>query len=106
MTRKIEEIAGSNPVILCGDFNSTPDTKQIQHISSQLNDSYLVTELPPYGPVGTFNGFKIDAPLKNRIDYIFVSDHFHIHKYGVLTDFKEGRFPSDHLPVVVNLSFK
>ena len=106
MTRKIEEVAERYPVLLCGDFNSTPETKQIQHISSQLNDSYLVSELPPYGPVGTFNGFKIDAPLKDRIDYIFVSDHFKIHKYGALTDFKEGRFPSDHLPVVVNLSFK
>lgn len=106
MTQKIQEIAGRYPVLLCGDFNSKPDTKQIQHISSQLNDSYLISELPPYGPVGTFNGFKINAPLKDRIDYIFVSDHFKIHKYGVLTDFKEGRFPSDHLPVVVTLSFK
>ncbi|HLW07337.1 MAG TPA: endonuclease/exonuclease/phosphatase family protein [Marinilabiliaceae bacterium] len=106
MTRKIEEIAERYPALLCGDFNSNPDTEQIQHISSQLNDSYLISELPPYGPVGTFNGFKINAPLKDRIDYIFVSNHFKIHKYGALTDFKEGRFPSDHLPVVVNLSFK
>lgn len=106
MTKKIKEIVGSYPVVLCGDFNSTPETKQIQHISSQLNDSYLISELPPYGPVGTFNDFKIDAPLKDRIDYIFVSDHFKIHKYGTLTDFKKGRFPSDHLPVAVSLSFK
>lgn len=106
ITNKIKEIAGSLPVILCGDFNSTPNTKQIQHISAQLNDSYLISDLPPYGPVGTFNGFKIDAPLKDRIDYVFVSDHYKIHKYGVLTDFRDGRFPSDHFPVVVNLSFK
>lgn len=103
---KIKEIAGSKATILCGDFNSKPNTKQIEHIAEHLNDSYLISELPPYGPTGTFNGFRLDGQFKDRIDYIFVSNQFIIHKYGVLTDFKEGRFPSDHLPVVVNLSFK
>lgn len=105
MVKKIREIAGDQPVIFCGDLNSTPDTEQIKHISNFLHDAYVVSESPPYGPVGTFSGFNLNAPLKNRIDYVFVSDDFQVAKYGALTDFQNNRFPSDHLPVAVKLQF-
>jgi endonuclease/exonuclease/phosphatase family metal-dependent hydrolase len=106
MLHKIEEIAGNAPVICMGDFNSVPETIQIQNIKENFLDAYDVSELPPYGPVGTFNGFKMDAPMKDRIDYIFVSTHFKVEKYGVLTDNFEQRYPSDHMPVVVRLLLK
>lgn len=101
MVKKIKEIAGSNPVVCVGDFNSYPDSEQIQEMQTLLRDAYKVTETPPYGPVGTFNAFKFDAPLKHRIDYIFVSSGIRILKYGVLTDSKDQRYPSDHQPVMV-----
>jgi endonuclease/exonuclease/phosphatase family metal-dependent hydrolase len=103
MVRKIAEIAGKSPVICTGDFNSTPETEQIQIMQQLLNDSYRITRMPPYGPVGTYNGFKFDAPLTSRIDYIFVSREFTVLKYAVLSDAKEQRYPSDHLPVVTDL---
>ncbi len=106
LLQKIEEIAGDAPVICMGDFNSVPETIQIQNIKESFLDAYDETELPPYGPVGTFNGFKMDAPLKNRIDYIFVTPHFKVEKYGVLTDSYDQRYPSDHMPVVVRLRMK
>ncbi|HKK82223.1 MAG TPA: endonuclease/exonuclease/phosphatase family protein [Prolixibacteraceae bacterium] len=106
LLQKIEEIAGDAPVICMGDFNSVPETIQIQNIKESFLDAYDVTELPPYGPVGTFNRFKMDAPLKDRIDYIFVSAHFKVEKYGVLTDSFKQRYPSDHMPVVVRLRMK
>lgn len=100
---KIQEIAGDQPVICLGDFNSTPETIQIQQLSNELKDAFFHSETPVYGPIGTFNGFKWDAPLRDRIDYVFVSDHFQIKKYATLTDSKDQRYPSDHLPVVVDL---
>lgn len=100
---KIKEIASGFPVIFCGDLNSTPDTEQVKYISNNMNDSYLVSQMKPYGPVGTYSGFKLDAPLAERIDYVFVSSHFEVKKYAALTDFLDHRFPSDHLPVVVQL---
>lgn len=103
---KIKEIAGKLPVISMGDFNSTPETEQIQYMSKILNDSFSATEQHPYGPVGTFNGFKYNAPLKDRIDYVFVSENTSVLKYGVLTDSYHQKFPSDHLPVVVDLRLK
>lgn len=107
--KKIEQInSGKNlPVILTGDFNLTPDQEPIIHIKNFMSDSREVSEEPPYGPVGTFNGFEIDADLgSRRIDYIFIKGDIKVLKYAALTDFKDHRFPSDHLPVFVKLEMK
>lgn len=106
IVKKIAEIAGKNTVILTGDFNSTPESEQIKTISSSLNDSYTVTKEAPYGPVGTFNAFKFDAEMKERIDYIFTTKNIDVLKYGVLTDSKDQRYPSDHQPVVTKVVIK
>ncbi len=104
MLRKVKEIAGAEPVIVAGDFNSTPETEQIGIMRSQLADAFEATAKPPYGPVGTFNAFKIDSPLDERIDYIFVSPQVQVLSYATLSDSRHGRFPSDHLPVLVKVN--
>jgi len=106
MVKKIREIAGNSTVICTGDFNSTPETEQILEMQSLLKDAQKVSEAPPYGPEGTFNAFKFDAPMKDRIDYIFVSNNIRVLKYGVLTDAKDQRYPSDHQPVVIRAVIK
>lgn len=103
MVKKIQEIAKGATAICTGDFNSTPDTEQIKAMQTILSDSKAVSVLPAYGPEGTFNSFKFDAPLKTRIDYIFTSKGIKVLKYGVLTDALEQRYPSDHQPVVVKV---
>ncbi|WP_461485719.1 endonuclease/exonuclease/phosphatase family protein [Pedobacter sp.] len=103
--QKIQEIAPKLPVIYTGDLNVTPETEAIATIKSFLSDSREISAEPPYGPEGTFNGFKFNSPLKNRIDYVFVNKGFKVQKYGVLTDSKDLRYPSDHLPVFVKLYF-
>jgi len=100
MVKKIKEIAGDSPVICVGDFNSTPETEQIKTMQTLLKDSRQVSEMPPYGPIGTFNSFNFNAPMDEIIDYIFVSPNFKVLKYGVLTDNIGLRYPSDHMPVV------
>ncbi len=106
MVKKIREIAKNAPAICVGDFNSTPETEQIKAMQTILQDAHDVTKQPPYGPEGTFNSFKFDAPMENRIDYIFASKDFDVLKYGVLTDAKEQRYPSDHQPVVAKVVLK
>ncbi|MDP2338149.1 MAG: endonuclease/exonuclease/phosphatase family protein [Bacteroidota bacterium] len=105
--RKIKELNTENlPVILTGDFNLTPEQAPIAIITSELKDSRSISKEKPYGPTGTFNGFKFDSPLKDRIDYVFVNDQSEVKQYGVFTDSKDQRYPSDHLPVFVNLELK
>ena len=103
--QKIQEIAPKLPVVYAGDLNVTPETEAIATIKSFLTDSREVTIEPPYGPEGTFNGFKFNSPLKERIDYVFVNKGFSVLKYAVLTDSKDQKYFSDHLPVFVKLSF-
>lgn len=107
--KKIREMTRNKnlPVILTGDFNLTPDTEPIVLLKKYMKDSFEVTQEPPYGPVGTFNGFKIDADLSSRrIDYIFVYGGIDVLKYAALSDFKDNRFPSDHLPVFAKVQLK
>jgi len=106
--KKIEEMTYDNalPAILTGDFNLTPDQEPILLIKKYLSDARDISQEPPYGPAGTFNGFKWDAPLNNRIDYIFVNDKVKVLKYAILTDSKDQRYPSDHLPVFAKIQLK
>lgn len=97
--KQIPLIAGDLPVILAGDLNVTPETESVGIIKTFLNDAREVSMEPPYGPEGSFNAFKFTASLKDRIDYIFTSKQFKVLKYGILSDSKDQRYPSDHLPV-------
>lgn len=104
---KIREIADGYPVIATGDFNAEPDSEPIQIIMEDglLNDSYVVSLKPTYGTVGTFNSFRLDDPMQDRIDYVWVTKDIMVNKYGVLNDVYYGHFPSDHFPVMVNVYF-
>ncbi|WP_332852272.1 endonuclease/exonuclease/phosphatase family protein [Duganella sp. S19_KUP01_CR8] len=104
--RKIAEIAHGEPAICVGDFNSTPETVQMQTMAKAMRDAFRVSAAPPYGPVGTFNDFHLDAAMTERIDYIFVDRHFDVQKYAVLSDSLDRRYPSDHHPVVARVNLK
>lgn len=103
--KKIQEIAPKLPVVLTGDLNVTPETEAIATIKTFLTDTKEATIEPAYGPEGTFNGFKFNAVLKDRIDYIFINKGFKVQKFAVLSDSKNLRYPSDHLPIVARLFF-
>lgn len=103
--QKIQEIAPKLPVIFTGDLNVTPETEAIATIKSFLTDSKEVSVEAPYGPNGTFNAFNFNSPLKDRIDYIFVNKGFKVQKYAVLSDSKDQKYYSDHLPVFAKLYF-
>jgi endonuclease/exonuclease/phosphatase family metal-dependent hydrolase len=94
------------PVILTGDFNLTPEQEPIAVITKELHDSRSITKEAPYGPDGTFNGFQFNSQLNERIDYVFVNDLVEVKQYGVLSDSKDQKYPSDHLPVFEDLELK
>ena len=102
---KINELnTGNHPVVLMGDLNAQPDDQPIQRIGSRMQDARLVTEIRPFGPEGTYNGFQFDEPVERRIDYIFV-DSLKVIKYGVLSDPENLQYPSDHFPVIARVKF-
>jgi endonuclease/exonuclease/phosphatase family metal-dependent hydrolase len=95
------------PVIFMGDFNSEPSEERIINLKKLMIDSQEISEENPFGPTGTFNGFKHNEAVTKRIDYIFLSkeSNFKVYKYAVLSDSKDLKYPSDHLPVYVEIRF-
>ena len=105
--KKIGEIVQrKEPVILTGDFNLTSEEKPLVLIRQKLKDSRQVSLNAPKGPAGTFNGFDFQSKLESRIDYLFINKYIEVINYAVLTDSREGRYPSDHLPVLIEVQLK
>ncbi len=103
---KIKALNTKNyPVFFMGDFNSEPTEERIVDLKKEMNDSEDISEEKPFGPSGTFNAFKHNEPVTKRIDYIFLSkaNPFKVKKYAVLSDSKDLKYPSDHLPVYIEL---
>lgn len=106
---KIKELNTKNyPVIFMGDLNSEPDEERIIALKKVMDDTREVSEEKPFGPSGTFNNFKHNEPVTKLIDYIFISKNsiLKVKKYAILSDSKDLRYPSDHLPVYVEINFK
>ncbi|PSR12040.1 MAG: endonuclease/exonuclease/phosphatase [Bacteroidetes bacterium] len=104
---KIKEVnTGDDPVIFMGDLNAEPASELIAEVRKDLVDTRERSVAPPFGPVGTFNGFQFCEPVTRRIDYIFISPtaSWVVKRYAVLSDSDNLHYPSDHLPVLVELS--
>ncbi|MEE6128966.1 endonuclease/exonuclease/phosphatase family protein [Chryseobacterium arthrosphaerae] len=103
--KKIKELNPKNlPVTLSGDFNLTDDSEPIKILSKNMKDTFYHSETKHYGPVGTFTAFNVNEIPKDRIDYIFTKG-FTIRSHRHINDRRENLlYPSDHFPVIVNLS--
>ena len=102
--KKIADInKGNLPVILMGDFNLESTSIGIQSILKYYKDAHLNADKNAFGPEGTYNGFRFDQPVTKRIDFIFVSKKIKVLKSAILSDSKDYRYPSDHLPVYTEL---
>lgn len=104
--KKISEIAGDKPVLLTGDFNGGRDSEWYKTIatSNQLVDVHSKVKFP-YANNSSSNGFRIPRGT-SVIDHIFMSNQFSASKWGILTDTYYGKFPSDHFPVLAEVTLK
>ncbi len=109
--KTINSIAGSNAVLLMGDFNSS---KQQPPVLELINKTKYKTNLfdtneqsvqKHYGPAGTFNAFGNKEINDDAIDYIFTTKHFRVLQHATLSQSWQGRFSSDHFPVMAVLSW-
>lgn len=93
------------PTVLMGDLNARPDEAPIQLLSAYLKDSYTSSQLPAHGPDGTWSGWEQAGEPGRRIDYLFTNEQAVPISHGTLSTSWSGRFPSDHLPVLVQCVF-
>jgi len=109
LLRSIEDIAGTTPVVVTGDFNAKPDSEPIRIITgglpenkdTKLTDSNAVSLHGHHGPSGTWSGFTSSGESGQQpIDYVFVKNGVKVLLHGTLSDTFNGRFPSDHMLVL------
>ena len=63
-------MAGTDPVVLTGDFNTTPDSAAYRLLTGTLKDARTLA--PATGPEATFHNFT--GRPDRRIDWILVRD--------------------------------
>jgi endonuclease/exonuclease/phosphatase family metal-dependent hydrolase len=98
-------IAGDTPFILTGDLN-VQESEQAYKVladSHLLDDARYVSETGHQGPTASFNDWETLRSAESRIDYIFVGSGIRVLNHRILDDRYDGRFPSDHLPVVSDI---
>lgn len=102
LRRWIGENAKGDPVVLTGDFNTTPKSVPYRNLAEgegvAIKDARLAVEKPE-GPESTWNGFMAIVPGR-RIDFVFTSGAAAATGFRTIDEMREGRFPSDHCPIV------
>ena len=91
-------------VILMGDFNSRPEEDPIRILTGTLTDACTSSADQGNSPSGTFNGFDIEIRPDHRIDYVFVLNFRVLSCKALNEKRKNGRWISDHLPVLVEVT--
>lgn len=83
---KIKEMCGSEPYILTGDFNvdQNDTVYTVLTASGALNDAYSIAA-HRMCETGSMNYFNPDYNTDSRIDHIFLSSHFKVRSFGLLT---------------------
>lgn len=113
LLKRINSIAGQLPVVVTGDFNFNESSMGYQILTgktlekemgfqSSLRDARYLSQHGHHGPTSTFNEFKALVP-EMKIDYVFVKGAVRVLQHGALSDTWNGRFPSDHLPVLAEI---
>lgn len=88
--------------VLTGDFNATPDTREIKLITEALSARHVIDCTA--GLPGTFHGFGSLLPDRaEKIDYIF-TDGVCSEGYAVKDNPVDGQFYSDHNAVCALIS--
>ncbi len=101
------------PTILMGDMNCKSKSKPIKtlrynlHTFSNIHLKDVYEYFDPQSITNTYHSFKGKIKLgASPIDYIFVSDEFEVVESHIDTKDINGKYPSDHFPLVATLRLK
>jgi len=102
--KKAHELGNGVPMVITGDFNvdQRNESYHLLNDGGEVKDAYELSPIK-YAPNSTYNGFNVGVTGDSRIDHIFLSKPFEVVRYGILTDSYQGKTPSDHFPVMVEV---
>jgi endonuclease/exonuclease/phosphatase family metal-dependent hydrolase len=92
------------PVIITGDFNAAaPTAEPYKILTEQFRDAWT-SAARTAGPEGTSSTFA-GRTTGRRIDWILFRGPFQVLEMETVTYQEDGRFPSDHFPVLAVLEW-
>ena len=97
--QRVQALPADVPVVLTGDFNTTPDSPAHALLAASLQDAWIAS---PHrkGPEATFHDFT--GTPDRRIDWI-LQRGWQVTRVRTVTTHAHGRYPSDHFPVIATL---
>jgi endonuclease/exonuclease/phosphatase family metal-dependent hydrolase len=98
---RLRALPSSAPIVLTGDFNTTPDSQAHALLTQTLQDARISAGTRS-GPEATFHDFT--GKPDRRIDWILYRG-FHATAVQTITSSQDGRYPSDHFPVSAELTW-
>lgn len=96
---RLEALPAALPIVLTGDFNTTPASPAHALLTGLLRDARLDADTHD-GPEATFHNFT--GTPDRRIDWILYRG-LRADAVRTITTQQNGRYPSDHFPVVADL---
>jgi endonuclease/exonuclease/phosphatase family metal-dependent hydrolase len=102
---RIQLIAGESPAIISGDFNCRLESPAGDLLLSAFKHPAALSEHPIYGPDFSYKPFDHPGQSGNVIDHLFFFQFSGVQvlRYGILSDNWNGKYPSDHLPVLTEI---
>jgi endonuclease/exonuclease/phosphatase family metal-dependent hydrolase len=104
--QRMQELKTTLPILLIGDFNAAAGgNKAYQMLVNDgfLLDTWSMAREKRGDGLGTFNGFHEVPRSGVRIDWILCRGKVAVDTAEIVTFNRDGKFPSDHCPVVARL---
>ncbi len=109
MVERAQALGEGLPVIITGDFNAAAAKNPAYDTFTKeggFTDTWAVAEKREGEGVSTFNRFALEPEMSgNRIDWVLFRGPYRVSEAAVVTFRKDGRFPSDHFPVLAVLQY-
>lgn len=106
-----DSLSAGRPIIITGDFNSTPQSNVVISLTDTSNPKHLcdtrTSAQISHGPNWSYHEF-FNMPIEKRslIDFIFYRGPLSVNRYAVLAEVNNsGRPLSDHCPVIATFSW-
>jgi endonuclease/exonuclease/phosphatase family metal-dependent hydrolase len=106
---RVKKLKAELPVIITGDFNAKAGANKAYDILTAddwLTDTWNTATEKRGEVVATFNDFRKLIPGDNRIDWILTRNISAPSWIQIMVCEKDGKYPSDHFPVMTELRVK
>ncbi|MGV3531842.1 MAG: endonuclease/exonuclease/phosphatase family protein [Chthoniobacteraceae bacterium] len=109
LAQRANELGKDLPVIITGDFNAGAGQNPAFDILTKegnFTDSWTAAAKREGEGLSSFNSFRAEPDKRGvRIDWVLFRGPFKVSEAAVVAFQKDGRFPSDHCPVLAVLHY-